>query len=115
MRAKKTTPVPGKGANGPFPSKVAPMLATLVEKPREEPGWLYEVKWDGYRAVAYLNKKNVHLISRNDKSFDEKFYSLLTALKQWNVDAIVDGEVVVLNENGVSIFGNLQSWKSEAD
>jgi bifunctional non-homologous end joining protein LigD len=119
MRVKKTTPAlkkqSKKGVKAAFPSQLAPMLATLTDKPRNESGWLYEVKWDGYRAVAFLNKKNTHLISRNNKSFDKKFYSLLAALRQWNVDAVVDGEVVVLNENGVSSFSNLQNWKSEAD
>ena len=54
------------------------MLATLVDKPFDEPGWLYEVKWDGYRAVALLNRGKVNLISRNNKSFNEKFYPVYT-------------------------------------
>lgn len=91
------------------------MLATLVSKPFDEPGWLYEVKWDGYRAVAYCNKSKVNLLSRNDKSFNEKFYPVYDALKAWGINAVVDGEICVLNKQGVSHFGSLQNWRSEAD
>lgn len=91
------------------------MLATLVAKPFDEPGWLYEVKWDGYRAVAYCNKNKVNLMSRNDKSFNEKFYPVYDALKAWGINAVLDGEICVLNKQGVSHFGSLQNWRSEAD
>lgn len=91
------------------------MLATLVDKPFDEEGWLYEIKWDGYRTIALCNGKNVELKSRNDKSFNDKFYSVHQAVKQWNVKAIVDGEIVVLDENGKSNFSALQNWRSEAD
>jgi bifunctional non-homologous end joining protein LigD len=91
------------------------MLATLVDQPFDEPGWLYEIKWDGYRAVALINKGKVDLISRNNKSFNEKFYPVVDALKKWDINAVIDGEVVVLNEKGISNFGSLQNWRSEAD
>lgn len=91
------------------------MLATLVPDAPSGAGWLYEVKWDGYRAVAYLYKGEAHLLSRNEKSFDDKFYPILAALQEWTVDAVVDGEIVVLNEKGVSRFSDLQNWRSEAD
>lgn len=98
-----------------FFSSLSPMLATAVNKPFDQPGWLYEIKWDGYRAVAFMNKGSVELKSRNDKSFEEKFYPVFEALQQWKINAIVDGEVVVLKENGLSDFGLLQNWRSEAD
>ncbi len=91
------------------------MLATLVNKPFDEPGWLYEVKWDGYRAVAYCNKGKVELLSRNNKSFNTKFYPVYNALQQWKVNAVVDGEICVLNNEGIAHFGSLQNWRSEAD
>jgi bifunctional non-homologous end joining protein LigD len=98
-----------------FPVKLTPMLATLVDKPFEENGWLYEVKWDGYRALAFCNKGSVELKSRNDKSFNDKFYPILKAVKDWNINAIIDGEIVVIGDNGISNFGALQNWRSEAD
>src|SRR5215204_159375 len=103
------------GKRAAFPKSFSPMLATLVDKPFDEPGWLYEIKWDGYRAVAMINKGKVNLISRNNKSFNEKFYPVIDTLKKWNINAIVDGEVVVLNEKGISNFGALQNWRSESD
>lgn len=101
--------------NAPFPTKIKPMLATLVSKPFDDPGWLYEVKWDGYRALAFCNKKNVELLSRNNKSFNEKFYPVYNALQSWGIQAVIDGEICVLNKEGVSHFGSLQNWRSEVD
>lgn len=118
---KKATPVKktklevGNSSKAPFPQTFSPMLATLVDKAVDAPGWLYEIKWDGYRAVALCDKKEIKLLSRNNKSFSEKFYSIYDAVKQWGVYAVVDGEIAVLNEEGVSNFGSLQNWRSEAD
>lgn len=98
-----------------FPSKLKPMLATLVDKPFDEEGWIYEVKWDGYRALALSHQGQTELKSRNDKSFDEKFYPVKEAVEAWDIDAVVDGEIVVVKEDGVSSFGALQNWRSEAD
>lgn len=104
-----------KGKKTTYPKLLQPMLATLIDKPFDEPGWIYEVKWDGYRAIAGINKGKVELISRNNKSFNEKFYPVSDALKKCNINAILDGEVVVLDEKGISNFGDLQNWRSEAD
>jgi len=91
------------------------MLATLVDKPFDDPGWLYEIKWDGYRAIALVNKGSVNIISRNNKSFNEKFYPVHDALKKWKISAVFDGEIAVLNSEGIADFGSLQNWRSEAD
>ncbi|HEY8960394.1 DNA ligase D [Chitinophaga sp.] len=98
-----------------FPKTVKPMLATLVDSPPGGNGWLYEVKWDGYRAVALCNHQQVNLISRNNKSFNDKFYPVYEALVQLDKNAVIDGEICVLNENGIAHFGALQNWRSEAD
>jgi len=91
------------------------MLATLVDEPFDDPDWVYEVKWDGYRALGFVNKGEVELLSRNNKTFNEKFYPIHQALQQWKINAVVDGEILVLNETGISNFGDLQNWRSEAD
>ena len=91
------------------------MLATLVDKAFNQPGWIYEVKWDGYRAVAFSNRGVLELKSRNNKSFNEKFYPIYHALKRLKLEAIIDGEIVVVDENGQANFGALQNWRSEAD
>ncbi len=98
-----------------MPVNLQPMLATLVDKPFDVQGWSYEVKWDGYRAIAYLKNGNVQISSRNNKSFNEKFYPIYSALQELNINAILDGEIVVVNEEGLSNFGHLQNWRSEAD
>ncbi len=85
-----------------FPEVVKPMLATLVDKPFDEPGWLYEVKWDGYRTIIYLNNGGVDMRSRNNKDFNEKFYAVHNALQKWKINAVLDGEIMVLNDEGIS-------------
>ena len=104
-----------KSVKQAFFDKVQPMLATLVDQAFDEQGWLYEIKWDGYRAVAFMNKGKVEFKSRNDKPFNEKFYPIYEELKAWGINAVVDGEVVVVNEKGTANFGALQNWRSEAD
>src|SRR5688572_30520862 len=96
-RSKKDSPVIQE-----FLFDIKPMLATLIDTPFDEPGWLYEVKWDGYRAIVYLQKGNVDIRSRNNKNFNEKFYPIYQALKEWKVNAVVDGEIVVINEKGLA-------------
>ena len=91
------------------------MLATLVDAPFDDDQWQYEVKWDGYRALAFVNKGNVELLSRNNKSFNDKFYPIYDLLREWKINAVLDGEILVLNEKGISQFGALQNWRSEAD
>jgi bifunctional non-homologous end joining protein LigD len=98
-----------------MPATISPMLATLVDSPPEQPGWNFEVKWDGYRAIARCDRKDVHLLSRNNKSFDDKFYPVHEALAALGLRAILDGEITVLKPDGSSSFGALQNWRSEAD
>lgn len=103
------------GKTAKCPATFAPMLATMLNKPFDKEGWQFEIKWDGFRTVAICDKHKVELKSRNDKSFNEKFYPIHKAIQQWNINAIVDGEVVVLDEDGKSDFGALQNWQSESD
>ncbi|GAO41023.1 DNA ligase D [Flavihumibacter petaseus] len=111
---KKVRPV--AGPESAFPShQVKPMLATLVDKPFDEPGWIHEIKWDGYRAIAFSHHGKVDLLSRNQKSFNEKFYPVYEAVRLWGIDGVVDGEICVLNNKGIAHFGSLQNWRSEAD
>ncbi|HYF66921.1 MAG TPA: DNA ligase D [Ohtaekwangia sp.] len=97
------------------PEDILPMLATLVDKPFDKKEWLYEIKWDGFRVISYCNEGNISVRSRNNKDFSKKFYPLYQALQQWGVNAVVDGEIVVVNEQGVPDFNALQGWRSEAD
>src|SRR5918993_106370 len=104
-----------KGSPSAMPADVEPMLATLVSESSDEPGWLYEMKWDGYRALSYIDEGEVEIRSRNNKSFNEKFYPLVEELKKLGINALLDGEIVVINHQGIPDFGALQLWRSEAD
>nr|WP_068891936.1 DNA ligase D [Pedobacter panaciterrae] len=105
-----------KGIRSKIPIGMKPMLATLVDEPFDSPDWVYEVKWDGYRALAFsLKNGDVQLLSRNNKPFNEKFYPISQVLQTWKLDIVVDGEILVINDKGLSNFGDLQNWRSEAD
>src|SRR5690606_13617271 len=84
-------------------------------EPFDDPDWLYEVKWDGYRSIAYINKGVVRLASRNNKPFTDKYYPIASVMQKWNFDAVLDGEIVVIGKDGKADFGALQNWRSEAD
>jgi bifunctional non-homologous end joining protein LigD len=98
-----------------FPKNITPMLATLTDKPFDAEGWSYEVKWDGYRALAYLDNGKVDLRSRNNNSFNKQFSPIYEILKTWNIKAVIDGEIVATNEKGFSSFQQLQNWGSEVE
>jgi len=86
------------------------MQALLVEK-LPEGDWLYEVKFDGYRALAFKDGKDVRLVSRNNKEFN--YPQLLDTLKSLPIGRVVlDGEIAALDEKGRSSFQLLQVYKS---
>ncbi len=87
-----------------------PMLAETVKEIFNDPQWIYELKWDGYRVLAHLSKKGVLLQSRNGISLNTKFPELAKELEALENEAILDGEVVALNNDGVSQFGELQNY-----
>ncbi|PWK77152.1 bifunctional non-homologous end joining protein LigD [Mucilaginibacter oryzae] len=104
-----------KAPKGKVPRNIKPMKATLVDEPFDDPDWVYEIKWDGYRAIAIIDDQdNAELISRNNLPFD-KYYPINKILKGWKLNAVIDGEILVLNNKGISDFGALQNWRSEAD
>jgi bifunctional non-homologous end joining protein LigD len=89
------------------------MLATLTDEPFDDAGWIYEIKWDGYRAVSFLNKGSVEILSRNNLSFTQKFTEVTDELKNWNVNAVIDGEIVAMNDEGVISFQQLQNFANK--
>lgn len=90
-------------------------MKELTKHQISKEGWQFEIKRDGYRTIAFCNKDKVDLKSRNDKSFNEKFYPVSDALKELNQKVVIDGEIVVIDQNGKSNFGSLQNWRSESD
>jgi bifunctional non-homologous end joining protein LigD len=87
-----------------------PMLATLVEQPFDRAGWLFEVKWDGFRAIAEVNSGKVSFYSRNHKPFEQRFVPIVESLRRLRHEAVLDGEVVVLDDKGRSQFQLLQNY-----
>ena len=96
-------------ARRPMPSAIRPMLASVVEKPFEDPNWLFEIKWDGYRAVSFIENGTVRLVSRNQNDLTPRYPELRELPKFIKTqNAVLDGEVVVLDEQGRSSFSLMQ-------
>ncbi len=93
----------------PAPGFVEPMLATLATRGFDDPGWLFEIKWDGYRVEAVVRDHRVSLYTRNGKDAAAYFPGLLSP-PDWIAarEAVVDGEVVALDPAGRPDFGLLQ-------
>ncbi|MGI8951294.1 MAG: DNA ligase D [Chitinophagaceae bacterium] len=100
-----------KGIKAEFPESLKPMLATLTEKPFDNSNWIFEIKWDGYRAVSFLKNGNINIYSRNNISFNEKFKPVVEALSEWKINAVIDGEIVAVNEEGNADFQQLQNYQ----
>ena len=85
------------------------MLATLVDKAFDGQEWLYEIKWDGYRAIAFLENGAVRLISRNQNDFTVAYPELSSVADFVKArTAILDGEIVALDEQGRPSFSLMQ-------
>lgn len=93
----------------PLPGFVAPQLATPAEEPPSGPNWLHEIKFDGYRVLAALSGGRARLYTRSGLDWTEKFGALGASIARLGAGAaLLDGEVVALDENGRSDFGRLQ-------
>ena len=93
-----------------LPFKISPQLATLTEGPLDDNGdWIVEVKYDGYRLLTRISDSEVALFTRNGNDWTDKLTSLKNEIKSFNLPSgWYDGEIVVLNENGLPDFGLLQ-------
>lgn len=87
------------------------MLAKESEEPFNDKDWLYEIKWDGYRAIAEVSNGNVKLYSRNGNTFENSYPIIVDELKKIKSDVVIDGEVVVLNDEGHPEFQLLQHYE----
>ncbi len=106
-QAKKSQP--GARSNGK--QFIKPMLATLVDEPFDREDWLFEIKWDGYRAIAEVDHGDVKLYSRNGISFADRFSPVFKALEKLKHKAVIDGEIVVVDDQGRSRFQLLQNYQ----
>ena len=90
-----------------------PMLATLTDKPFDDPDWVFETKWDGFRVVAVAERGKVTLYSRNGLDVSSKYPSICKALRETPHTAVFDGELVALDAHGRSRFQLLQNAERE--
>src|SRR5215470_5206518 len=96
-----------------LPKFVSPELATLVDRAPEGEAWLHEMKYDGYRILARIEKGRVRLLSRNGHDWTDNFPTIAKALERLDAEnALLDGEVAVLLDNGATSFQALQNHLS---
>ncbi len=99
-----------------FITDLKPQLATLVKSAPETKHWVHEIKFDGYRFLVFLKKGKASLITRNGKDWTRKFPDIAEALERLPVEtAILDGELVALDKQGVSRFQLLQNALKGSD
>lgn len=91
------------------------MLAKEISASFDDKDWLFEIKWDGYRAIAEKHGKDILLYSRNGLSFKNTYPVVVDQLKNIKQDAVLDGEIVVLNEEGKPDFQLLQHYSENQD
>lgn len=87
---------------------IQPMLCKVAEKPFDDSEWAFEIKWDGYRAIADLSKDDIRLYSRNGIDFSKKFKKVTNSLKLQEHQMILDGEIVAYDDKGKPNFQWLQ-------
>ncbi len=99
----------GIGRKAPMPGAIHPMLATMVDKPFDDDAWLYEIKWDGYRAVVFLDGNSLRLVSRNQNDLTDAYPELHEIAGHIKASrAILDGEIVALDDEGRPSFSLMQ-------
>lgn len=92
-----------------MPAQIRPMLALSIEKPFDGAEWLFEIKWDGYRAVSFIENGSVRLMSRTDNDLSGRYPELQVLPEFVNAkSAVLDGEVAALDEEGRASFSLMQ-------
>src|SRR3569623_436376 len=99
----------GGAGKGPMPKTMKPQLASETTEPVKGDGWLHEIKFDGYRTIALVSHGRVKLLTRTGIDWTDRYGVLAQAFDALPVkEAILDGEIVVVDENGISHFADLQ-------
>lgn len=112
--APQAASVPG-ARRAPQPRALAPELCKLATHAPEGADWLHEIKLDGYRLIALLAGKRVRLLTRGGEDWSERFPRIVRALAELELRAVLDGELVVLDEHGRSNFQRLQNALREGE
>jgi bifunctional non-homologous end joining protein LigD len=116
-RADSSNPKAIDGARrAAMPERIRPMLATLIDQPFSDPAWVFEIKWDGERALGWVRDGRVEFRSRADRSITSEYPELQALARSLRARrAIVDGEIVVLDARGRSDFERLQQRMNVAN
>lgn len=96
-----------------LPETIVPMLCKVADKPFDSEEWAFEIKWDGYRAIADLRGDKVKLYSRNGLDFARKFPKITNALKLQSYEMVLDGEVVAYDSQGKPSFQRIQHLEED--
>jgi bifunctional non-homologous end joining protein LigD len=97
-----------------LPQFIKPMLAKETDKAFNDKDWIFEIKWDGYRAIAEIKNGNVRLYSRNGNSFNDVYPLVVQELSKIKTDVTLDGEVVALDKEGKPSFQLLQDYRNNS-
>jgi len=103
------------GKKAPLPHFIAPMLAISMSEPFDDPEWLFELKWDGFRSTAIINPPSVQLRSRSGQLLNDKFESIEQELKSIREKVIFDGELVVCDNLGMPKFQLMQNYQKSGE
>jgi len=93
-----------------MPTFISPMLCTLTREPIHHQEYIHEIKWDGYRIISFTNGRGVKMHSRSGLDYTRKYPPVAAALKELGRKMVVDGEIVVLNAEGLPDFDALQLY-----
>ena len=96
-----------------FPDFISPMLCTPTPSPMDDPRFLHEVKYDGYRILSYVRSAKVYLKTRKNQNYTSKYPLVVEALQKLDVNAVLDGELVVFNEDGRPTFNAIQTYNGQ--
>jgi bifunctional non-homologous end joining protein LigD len=104
------------GKKAKMPTDLEPMLATFTKTPFDRKDWIFEIKWDGYRAIAEVPQNGkVRLYSRNKLAYEKEFPPVVSDLKKLDCQAIFDGEVVVVDQEGRGQIKLLQHYRKTGE
>jgi len=110
MKRKSASTICLAARKARMPTTIKPMLATLVDEPFSDPEWIFETKWDGFRSVCFIKNGKARFVSRNQIEMTPQYPELCDVPEQIGAkEAILDGELVALDKDGMPRFQLLQN------
>jgi bifunctional non-homologous end joining protein LigD len=114
MRKARASLAMAFGSKRPIPLEIRPMMAQSSAQPFDNSDWIFEMKWDGYRALATIDSGHVSLWSRNGLRLDSKYPLIVQELEHLKLkNAILDGEIAALDADGIPRFALLQRFQRD--